>query len=196
MPSKIDLQIYLGEGKLFIGESVLLYRISYYRTESSFLTLVCLYLFCLFTLCLFHRSRIVAFLVMSLNIHVINIYRKNNFDGTWNMFLFSGSGLRHKPEINDLGYGITFSYHCKENLDCIRTLGKSWELFHRGIPTFILREGEMCWRGKAHATMKGWWILLWSLRTFELKETSYQIGWFSVVFLFNLSPYWFYSGWN
>ena len=70
------------------------------------------------------------------------------------MFLFSGSGLKHKAEWNDPNYNITSSFHCKANLDCIRTLKKSWELFQRGIPTFILREGEMCWRGKSHITMK------------------------------------------
>lgn len=110
--------------KLHHRRSVLLFhRISKNRIEGTFLTWVLPVsnLFSLFALWVSHTNRISSWiLVMNLNIHVfkrllLNIYRKNNFEGTWNTFLFPGSELRHKGEISDPNYRVTFSFHCKAN---------------------------------------------------------------------------------
>lgn len=110
--------------KLYYRRSVLLfYRISKNRIEGIFLiwVLFVFNLFSLFVLWVFYINRISSWiLVMNLNIYVFkrlffNIYRKNNFEGIWNTFLFFGSELRYKGEISDFNYRVIFSFYCKVN---------------------------------------------------------------------------------
>lgn len=63
------------------------------------------------------------------------------------MFLSPRSELRHKSERNDPNYSSTFSFHCKANPACVRTLEKIMGTVSDGNPKVYFKAEGDCQAG-------------------------------------------------